>query len=111
MDFRNVDGAQEMLESRDTQFASRILVVNNGGGQMRIELNICSLAIYRRLLARASNVSALFVAFLIISTAILSVILGVFGAYWAICGVLAAVNPSRPSLVLRALVQSQANGD
>jgi hypothetical protein len=37
MDFRNVDGAQEMLESGDTQSDSRILVVNNGGGQMRIK--------------------------------------------------------------------------
>jgi hypothetical protein len=58
-------------------------------------------------------VSALFVAFLIISTAILSVILGVFGAYCAISGVLAAVNPSRPSNALSALVahQSQISGD
>jgi hypothetical protein len=37
MNFRNVDGSQEMLESGDTQFDSRILVVNNGRGQMRIE--------------------------------------------------------------------------
>jgi len=37
MDFRNVDGAQEMLESGDTQSDSRILVVSSGGGQMRIE--------------------------------------------------------------------------
>jgi hypothetical protein len=37
MDFRNVDGSQEMLESGNTQFDSRILVVNSGGGQMRIE--------------------------------------------------------------------------
>jgi hypothetical protein len=59
------------------------------------------------------NVSALFVVFLITSTAILSVILGVFGAYCAISGVLAAVNPSRPSHVLQALVphQSHASGD
>ena len=57
--------------------------------------------------------NALFVAFLISSTAILSVILGVFGAYCAISGVLAAVNPSRPSNVLRALVphQSHVSGD
>jgi hypothetical protein len=37
VDFRNVDGSQEMLESGDTQSDSRILVVNNGGGQMRIQ--------------------------------------------------------------------------
>jgi hypothetical protein len=37
MDFRNVDGSGEMLESGDTQFDSRILFVNSGGGQMRIE--------------------------------------------------------------------------
>jgi hypothetical protein len=58
-------------------------------------------------------VSALFVAFLIISTAILSVILGVVGAYWAINAVLAAVDPSRPSTVLAALIphQNPASGD
>jgi len=58
-------------------------------------------------------VSALFAAFLISSTAILSVILGVLGAYYAISGVLAAVDPSRPSNVLRALVphQNHVSGD
>jgi hypothetical protein len=57
--------------------------------------------------------NALFVVFLISSTAVLSVILGVFGAYWAISAVLAAVNPTRPSNLLAALVphQSQASGD
>jgi hypothetical protein len=57
--------------------------------------------------------NALFVAFLISSTAVLSVILGVFGAYWAISAVLAMVNPTRPSNLLAALVphQSQASGD
>ena len=57
--------------------------------------------------------SALFAAFLISSTAILSVVLGVFGAYWAIVAVLAAVNPSQPRRFLAALVphQSQASGD
>ncbi len=56
---------------------------------------------------------ALFVVFLIGSTAILSVILGVFGAYCAISGVLAAVNQSRPSNALQALVphQSHVSGD
>jgi hypothetical protein len=58
-------------------------------------------------------VDALFVAFLIGSTAILSVSLGVLGAYYAISGVLAAINPSRPSHFHGALVpnQSQASGD
>jgi hypothetical protein len=58
-------------------------------------------------------VDALFVAFLVGSTAILSVALGVFGAYYAISGVLAAFNPARPSHFLTALVthQSQASGD
>jgi hypothetical protein len=37
MDFRNVDGSREMLESGDTQSDSRILFVNSGGGQMRID--------------------------------------------------------------------------
>lgn len=63
--------------------------------------------------ARVGKVSALFVAFLIGGTAILSVVLGVFGAYWAIVGVLAAVNPFQPSNFLAALIphQSQATGD
>jgi hypothetical protein len=58
-------------------------------------------------------VNALSVALLIGSTAILAVILGIFGAYCAICGVLAAVNPSRPSHLLRELVphRSNVNGD
>jgi hypothetical protein len=62
---------------------------------------------------RASHVNTISVAFLICSTAILTVIVGVFGAYCAICGVLAAVNPSRPSHAMAALVarQSQASGD
>ncbi|MGA2004090.1 MAG: hypothetical protein ABSG70_11950 [Terriglobales bacterium] len=47
------------------------------------------------------------------STAILSVSLGVLGAYYAISGVLAAFNPGRPSQLLSKLVphQSQASGD
>jgi hypothetical protein len=58
-------------------------------------------------------VDALFVAFLVGSTAIISVGLGVLGAYYAITGLLAAVNPARPGQLLRALVphQSQASGD
>ena len=58
-------------------------------------------------------VDALLVAFLVGGTAIISVGLGVLGAYCAINGLLAAVNPSRPSASLRALVphQGQASGD
>jgi hypothetical protein len=58
-------------------------------------------------------VDALLVAFLVSSTAVLSVALGVFGSYYAITGLLAAVNPSRPTQLFRALVpnQSQASGD
>jgi hypothetical protein len=57
-------------------------------------------------------VDALFVAFLVSSTAILSVSLGVLGAYYAISGVLAAINPARPLHFPRALLhQSQASGD
>lgn len=56
---------------------------------------------------------ALFVAFLVSSTAIVSVGLGVLGAYYAITGLLAAVNPSRPMHLVRTLVphQSPASGD
>jgi len=58
-------------------------------------------------------VNALFVGFLISSTALLAVVLGVFGAYCAISAVLAAVNPSRLSKTLSALVphRSPASGD
>jgi len=35
-----------MLESGDTQSDSRILVVNSGGGQMRIQSNIRSRAVH-----------------------------------------------------------------
>ncbi|MGA3197166.1 MAG: hypothetical protein ABSD39_19395 [Terriglobales bacterium] len=55
---------------------------------------------------------ALFVAFVISSTAILSVGLGIFGAYCAVNAVLAAINPARPLPFPRALAhQSQASGD
>ena len=56
---------------------------------------------------------ALFVAFLVSGTALVSVGLGVFGAYYAITGLLTAVNPNRPAPVMRALVphESQAGGD
>jgi hypothetical protein len=58
-------------------------------------------------------VNALFVAFLVSGTAIVSVGLGVLGAYYAIAGLLAAVNPARPAPLLRALVphQGQVSGD
>jgi len=58
-------------------------------------------------------VNALFAVFLVSSTAILSVILGVLGAYYAISGLLAAVNPMRPAPALRTLVphQSRMSGD
>ncbi|MFZ0686072.1 MAG: hypothetical protein WAM89_11055 [Terriglobales bacterium] len=57
--------------------------------------------------------NAFFVAFLLSSTAILTVVLGVLGAYWTISGILAVVNQSRPSNALAALVphQSHASGD
>ena len=57
--------------------------------------------------------NGLFVVFLISSTAILTVVLGVFGGYCAISAVLAVVNPSRASQNLSALVphQSQVSGD
>jgi hypothetical protein len=58
-------------------------------------------------------VDALFVAFMVTSTAIVSVGLGVLGSYYAITGLLAAVNPARPMPLLRALVphQGQVSGD
>jgi hypothetical protein len=58
-------------------------------------------------------VNALFVAFLVSSTAILTVVLGVFSAYCAISAILAAVNPARPSNSFTALVPNQnpASGD
>jgi hypothetical protein len=58
-------------------------------------------------------VDALLAAFLIGSTAILSVGVGVMGAYYAITAILAAFNPSRPSRFLAPLApqQSQASGD
>jgi hypothetical protein len=59
------------------------------------------------------NVNAVFVVFLIGGTAILSMCLGVLGAYYAISGLLVALNPARPLHLLKALVphQSQASGD
>jgi hypothetical protein len=62
---------------------------------------------------RAVIVNPFFVAFLISSTSILTVALGVFGAYWTVCAVLAAVNPAKTSKTFSALVphQSQVGGD
>jgi hypothetical protein len=62
-------------------------------------------------------VNALFVGFVLSTTAILTVSLGVFGAYCAINGILAIVNPSANSTgrfrALSALIphQSNATGD
>ena len=56
---------------------------------------------------------ALLAVFLVSGVTILSVALGVVGAYCAISGLLAAFNPARNSRPLVALVarQSQASGD
>jgi heme A synthase len=80
---------------------------------MRIDLIICSRRSIGRPKARVRIVSAFLAAFLLSSTAILAVVLGVFGAYCAIHAVLAIVNPSQPSNLLAALIpnQSQASGD
>jgi hypothetical protein len=58
-----------------------------------------------------NHVEALLAVFLVSGVAILSVALGVFGAYCAITSLLAALNPSRNSKPLPALVPSQASGD
>ena len=57
--------------------------------------------------------NALFVALLIIGTTASGVALGVFSAYCAVTGLLAALNPSRPPAPLRALMPSEgsASGD
>ena len=59
------------------------------------------------------NVEALLAVFLVSGVAILSVALGVFGAYCAITSLLAVFNPSRTTTSVSALVpsQSQASGD
>jgi hypothetical protein len=59
-------------------------------------------------------VNALLVVFAIGGTAIIGVALGVFSAYYALTGLLAACNPSRPtSRPNRVLIpqQSSASGD
>jgi hypothetical protein len=47
-------------------------------------------------------VNAFIVIILVCGTAISSVALGVFGAYCAVTGLLAACNPSRPSAAFAA---------
>jgi hypothetical protein len=54
-------------------------------------------------------VDALYIAFLVSSTAIVSVGIGVFGAYCAISGLLAAFNPARQSRPVAALVPHQGH--
>ncbi|MGA9642755.1 MAG: hypothetical protein WBQ72_15270 [Terriglobales bacterium] len=56
---------------------------------------------------------AILAIFLIGSTAIVSVVLGVLGAYYAVCGVLAAFNSERKSHLLPQLIPNptQASGD
>lgn len=56
---------------------------------------------------------ALLAVFLVSGVAILSVALGVFGAFCVITSLLAALDPSRTSTRVSALVpsQSQASGD
>ena len=63
---------------------------------------------------KVPDVTALFVALLVFVTVISCVALGVFGAYFAVAGLLAAFNPSRPSSVLTPSLmprQSHASGD
>jgi hypothetical protein len=56
-------------------------------------------------------VEALLAVFLVGSTAIVSVVLGVLGAYYAISGLLNAFNPSRKSPIAAAFIPRQASGD
>jgi len=58
-------------------------------------------------------VNTLLIALVTIGTTISCVVLGVLGAYCAVAGILAAVNPSRTSHALPVLVprQSQMSGD
>jgi hypothetical protein len=55
--------------------------------------------------------SALISGFLICSTAILSVILGILGAYCAINALLAALNPSTNRFAALVPHHTQASGD
>jgi hypothetical protein len=57
-------------------------------------------------------VNELFTGFLLISTTILAVILGISGAYCVISAVLAAVNPAHPMTIARLVPhQNHASGD
>jgi hypothetical protein len=59
-------------------------------------------------------VNALIVALLLCGTAISSVVLGVFGGYCVLTGLLAALNPSRPASAFAAAFlprQSHLAGD
>jgi hypothetical protein len=59
-------------------------------------------------------VNALIVVLLVCATAISSVALGVFGAYCAVTGLLAACSPSRPTATFAAALmprQSHLAGD
>jgi hypothetical protein len=61
-----------------------------------------------------NSVNALLVVAAIGGTAVLTVALGVFSAYYALTGLLAACNPSRPLLRQSAVLvpqQSSASGD
>lgn len=58
--------------------------------------------------------NALLIVLAIGGTAIIGVALGVFSAYYALTGLLAACNPSRPALRPRPVLvaqQSSASGD
>jgi hypothetical protein len=56
--------------------------------------------------------NTLFVALVTVGTTISCVVLGVFGAYCAVTGILAAFNPSRSPRVFTLVPhQSQVSGD
>jgi hypothetical protein len=58
-------------------------------------------------------VNALLIAFIVSTTAVLSVVLGVFGAYYTVNFVLSAINPVRPAPAFRSFVpqHSRMSGD
>lgn len=57
--------------------------------------------------------NAIIAALIILVAALGSVVLGVFCAYWAISGLLTALNPARPATALAVLVprESSVGGD
>ena len=67
----------------------------------------------RRAHLKKANVNSLLVVSVLCGTATSAVALGVYGAYLAVTGLLAACNPSRPTATLAALLpsQSHASGD